>query len=248
MARSLSSQGFTAEWARSSSQHDADDVVKWLVHALHESPHASILEKFQIADLLKVRTSTEWVCDECKSISTSQIVPETGLSLPIEGRGVTENGRLDDCIREYFRNNTLPGVVCENKMCNSKRDRKQHYMVHSTPEILFIQLKRFATRYDGSRKRSISYKVNKKIAIDRFLDLRPYVDQHGHTQARYEIAASILHSGSLQAGHYITIARGKQGKVNCFDDSTVSESSERALVEGIKSFVPYILMYTKCRK
>ena len=244
----MSHQGFTAEWARSRNQHDADDVVKWLVNALYDSPHASLVERFQIADLLKVRTSTEWVCDDCKGVSTSQIVHETGLSLPIEGRGIPESGRLKEYMRAYFRNNTLPEVICENPFCNSKRDRQQRYMVLSTPEILFLQLKRFATRFDDFRKLSISYKVNKRIAIDKFLDLGPYIEEPHHTEARYEIAASILHSGSLQTGHYITIAKGREGKVNCFNDSYVSESSERALLEGIKSFVPYILMYTKCRE
>ncbi len=124
--------------------------------------------------------------------------------------------------------------------------------IYKLPNILIIQLKRFnkdgggRSRYGYSGVGMIVGSSKNSDTVDfpiDGLDMTRYVlDPHTGESTVYDLYAISNHSGSLYGGHYIAHCKNSMdGKWYCFNDSSVSKSSEAGLVDPSA----YVLFYRR---
>jgi hypothetical protein len=123
-----------------------------------------------------------------------------------------------------------------------------------TPEVLFVQLKRFRAhvtasgipRYDRNGD-MVFEKDMRRVEIPTELDLGPFLNKKGHPDdlsTKYNLVGIICHQGTRNGGHYTaSIRRGDNWQE--FDDSTVKKTSLKAVMEHKRRFTPYVLMYER---
>lgn len=132
--------------------------------------------------------------------------------------------------------------------CGKRVRAVRQMTVRSAPNVLTVQLKRFAFgglggygRFSGGGGR----KVAQHIEFPEVLDLSPALSDvaPGGAAARYRLCGVLVHAGSsAQSGHYYSFVRvGSAGWV-CADDDSVSRASLRMVREQ----QAYILFY--CRE
>jgi len=90
--------------------------------------------------------------------------------------------------------------VCSS--CKAPRNAIKRMQFWSAPQILIVQLKRFASNYHSRRKNTILVK------FDRRLDLGPYMANFAkQPRAVYELCGVAQHKGSLSFGHYTAVVQ-----------------------------------------
>mmetsp|Transcript_23792 Transcript_23792/g.69688 ORF Transcript_23792/g.69688 Transcript_23792/m.69688 type:complete len:1099 (-) Transcript_23792:114-3410(-) len=148
------------------------------------------------------------------------------LQLDVKGMST-----LEESLRAFSQGEELEGVSCD--ACNGRHNHTKGLALISLPHILTLQLKRFDLDYTTFQR----VKLNDRIAIPPFLDMRPFVrsDENDGGQGgdpsplEYELLAVLCHVGSAMAGHYFAYIRDLEGDrwLN-FNDASVTElSSER---------------------
>ncbi|XP_065907236.1 uncharacterized protein [Dysidea avara] len=124
-------------------------------------------------------------------------------------------------------------------------DATKQLLVHQPPRVLLLQLKRFSYFYHRS-----SRKNNTHINFPILLDLAPYCSEacqgvrNSSGQILYALYGMVVHSGTMDHGHYIAYIRDgnhvdKTTKWYCVNDSHVSPVS----IETVLSNQGYILFY-----
>ena len=116
----------------------------------------------------------------------------------------------------------------------------KQFLLHTTPRVLTLHLKRFAQTSTGSLK-----KVSRHISFPLTLDVSPFLAQERH--AAYELYGVVCHSGSLSGGHYIAYVRPllpSPEKKRSHQWYYFSDSSKRPVNEGeVLGSEAYILFY-----
>jgi len=123
-------------------------------------------------------------------------------------------------------------------------------VINAAPEVLFVQLARFAQNYDPKSRRYRAGKDSRSVAFEQFLDLSEYAVQPEMRKQGtlfYQLSSVVAHAGSLHGGHYIAYAEGPSGVME-FDDDTVRECSRQKMLNPGGSFTPYILTYSAVEK
>ena len=134
---------------------------------------------------------------------------------------------LDDAYRIYKGSDKLESdnkYFCEK--CNDKRIASKRSEIGEWPQYLFVWLKRFSQ--EGRR-------ITKNIQpINIDIEWR-----HGNS-----LQGAVIHSGSLNGGHYVYVGKQDNNKWYLFNDSSVSEISSD---EQLKSLLlnAYWLWYKK---
>lgn len=155
--------------------------------------------------------------------------PNLGISLPIP-KG-TAPVRLESCLDAYHKESGLQ-IRCDDCRSNTKRTR--NLSIAAAPEILFVQLMRFA--FDGRSAR----KNRRKIVYPERLDLARWGCAAPN---RYRLQAVVAQSGSLHAGHYVAYVRAG-GNLSFISDHEVKAKNAGILLDP-KEYDPYILMYVR---
>ena len=150
---------------------------------------------------------------------------------------IEDNKSLEECLENFFKNEELTG---DNKYQyiddfgnKSLFDAKKYYKFKKIPNILFIQLKRF--QYNPNTFTFI--KNNKGISFKEEINLTNYMDINNNktkskkkfkTNEIYSLYCVIVHSGSLQSGHYYCFV--KDFKNDCyikFNDTSVKRAEKK---------------------
>ncbi len=123
--------------------------------------------------------------------------------------------------------------------CNFESDRQQHKKIVTPPEILVLHICRF-----GSDRGNVRLRKDHIPFVER-LDLSAYID--GKATLKYRLRAVIHHSGSLNSGHYITVARGPGGTWEEMNDHNVRSKGIRLAdaVNPKNPWSPYLLFYER---
>lgn len=119
---------------------------------------------------------------------------------------------LDDCYYNFKDSVKLEGDdmwTCPK--CNEKRIASKRNSIFEWSSYLLVYLKRFEITSSGKFKKN-----NNLIEI-------PLEWRHG-----YQLIGAMIHSGSLEGGHYVTVGL-EDNKWYLFDDSRVSELNEDQL-------------------
>lgn len=101
--------------------------------------------------------------------------------------------------------------------------------------MLTIQFKRFEFGGHGS-------KITRRVDFDLAFDLAPYMTNSRAGHQMYDLYGVLVHHGhSLHSGHYVCYSKAPNGMWHKFDDSRVTQVSQRQ-VEGQQA---YILFYIR---
>ncbi|CAD2215485.1 ubiquitin thiolesterase [Angomonas deanei] len=185
-----------------------------------------------IGDMCSFQEKSSVTCPECGRCSRSF---NTAQSIEVPLKRNSGKLYLEDCLRAYCReeildNNSL--YLCPG--CKKKVNAVKQLQLFSSPEVLFITLKRFSTYGDFSS----ASKVNDEILFNEKLDLSPFMVL-GSSKAQYNLVGIVNHQGNLHGGHYTADAKGTDGAWAHFSDEVVSTQNSPDFQLG------YVLCYTR---
>jgi len=136
------------------------------------------------------------------------------LNLPIPDNN--KSPTLLDCFDLYVRGEILEG---DNAYLNEKTGNKEavrkYISFWSLPNILVIDIKRFATN-NRKLQQLVTFPLEN-------LDLSSYVTGYNNNLYIYDLYGVCNHSGGLMGGHYTSFVKNSNGKWYHFNDTSVSE-------------------------
>mgnify|MGYP003335589200 FL=1 len=154
------------------------------------------------------------------------------IDLPIPDK--TGKITLDDCIREYCKEEYLTG---ENAWFNEDKEEKQdawkNTVFYDLPDVLIITLKRFSKQLKKNNV-VVDYDLNT-------LDMTPYM-YDSSVETTYELYGICNHSGGVLGGHYTAYIKTEKGEWYHFNDSHVSKVVQ---MNELKSSRSYCFFYKK---
>lgn len=134
--------------------------------------------------------------------------------------------------RNTFATNILHGRKCDQ--CHTTVDTPQVVRLGKTPDVLVLQLRRF--EWNGTKKMA-------HIALDEELDLTPFTS--GQIQCRYQLRSVVLHQGTMNSGHYKTVARGPSGWAELDDLQVSTGKTITAARDPAGKYTPYLLFWIR---
>jgi ubiquitin carboxyl-terminal hydrolase 8 len=142
------------------------------------------------------------------------------LSIPSDNKSPT----LMDCFDLYVEGELLEKEnAWFNEATNSKQDVKKKISYWNLPNILVIDIKRFASH---SKKNQILV----TFPLEN-LNLSKYVIGYKKDSYVYDLYGICNHSGNVYGGHYTSYVKNSNGKWYHFNDTSVAEvSNEQELV------------------
>ena len=151
---------------------------------------------------------------------------------------------LDDCIKNFCVPEEVENYKCDK--CNTVTIALKKISIFQPPPKLVIQLKRFnsnkknksiISRLNGGKINDfIDYPLNDLSLVSAQNDIKPLTD-------KYNLYATINHSGGLNGGHYVANCKNIIDKNwYHFDDSSVSYIND---INDVITNSTYILFYEK---
>jgi ubiquitin C-terminal hydrolase len=181
-------------------------------------------------------------CDECHNI-TDSFSSFINLTLPVNE---SENMTLIEMLEEFTCDTKLYGnnqYMCAP--CGKKVNATQKTCIWELPKVLIIHLKRF--NYDKKTSNSNKISTQLFLPVDN-LDMKPYMSSLCAEQpSKYNLSSTNNHHGStIENGHYTSFCRStNQNSWYEYDDTTVTNISNKEISERLVTGEPYILFYVK---
>lgn len=178
--------------------------------------------KFRILPLYEFNEKTRIRCKLMKCLHEEISNRKSNVLL----LDIDDNNNLHDCYQQLKNSVKLEGEnswecpKCQESLVASKR-----FYFDNWSKYLIIGLKRF--QYQGTRY----VKNSNSVSI-------PYEWNHG-----YKLKGAIIHSGSINGGHYICVGE-KNNKWYIFNDSNVSQITE---VKVLNNYLQqsYFILYER---
>ncbi|XP_056153769.1 ubiquitin carboxyl-terminal hydrolase 42 isoform X2 [Lampris incognitus] len=224
-----------AKHFRYGSQEDAHEFLRYTVDAMQKSclPGTKLDRQTQATTFVHqvfggyLRSRVK--CLNCKAVSDT-FDPFLDITLEIKtAPSVTK------ALEQFVKPEQLEGenaykcTKCIKMVTASKR-----FTIHRSSNVLTISLKRFANFSGG--------KITKDVRYPEYLDLRPFMSQSQGEPQLYGLYAVLVHSGfSCHAGHYFCYIKASNGQWYQMNDSSVSISDIRSVLNQ----QAYVLFYIK---
>ena len=216
-------------------QEDATEFMRATLEVIGDSENSNVNNNDHAgSSLFTGKYISKLTCGNC-SDTKSNTETETILTVPI-----TPENNLVDSLKSYFANESVR-VRCGN--CGITNNHNKCIIANILPRNLFISLKRF----EFNPITMSAKKISTPVQIPEQLQL---ADQYG--KHAYELKGSVVHSGTINGGHYTAYAltNGKWYYFNDAHNEQVSKESMQAFIkqgfDPIRShFAPYILGYRK---
>ena len=143
-----------------------------------------------------------------------------------------KNTTINQLIQNYFNAELLDG---DNMWYNDKIKQKEEVYrcinLKRLPKILCIHLKRFTNNLR---------KIRQNIEFDTKLKLNEYfINKKYNKDLTYELYGLVMHTGSLNGGHYYVIIKNPNNKWYNYNDTNVNEVN----VTNINLSYVYCLFY-----
>ncbi|XP_061456093.1 ubiquitin carboxyl-terminal hydrolase 42 isoform X2 [Rhineura floridana] len=168
-------------------------------------------------------------CMNCKGVSDT-FDPYLDITLEIKS-AQSVNKALEQFVKPEHLDgeNAYKCSKCKKMVPASKR-----FTVHRASNVLTLSLKRFANFSGG--------KITKEVKYPEYLDIRPYMSQPNGEPIIYALYAVLVHTGfSCHAGHYYCYIKASNGQWYQMNDSTVSNSDIRTVLNQ----QAYVLFYIR---
>jgi ubiquitin C-terminal hydrolase len=147
------------------------------------------------------------------------------LSIPTDKKEHT----LLECFDLYVEGETLEGEnAWFNEETNAKQNVKKKISYWSLPNILVIDIKRFAS-HTKKNQELVTFPLEN-------LDLSKYVIGYKKESYVYDLYGICNHSGSVYGGHYTSYVKNANGKWYHFNDTFVNEVSDEQHLVSPKAY------------
>lgn len=214
-------------------QQDAQEFLRGLLEFLNQENKEDGNDKkklnLNIDQKLTVRDNWIQFCKEMKKNDNSDIVNLFGGETHIELRCPQGHSKysferfmdlslhfpekdkvynLREFIKSYFREEIIDGVECET--CKEKKKCSRKVSFYNLPKILVLHINRFHQGYYSH------IKIRTDIVYDEILEI-PETALHTDikkSKPKYKLVGLINHIGSLNAGHYYAVKKGKGTQSN----------------------------------
>ncbi|XP_036428924.1 ubiquitin carboxyl-terminal hydrolase 42 [Colossoma macropomum] len=224
-----------AKHFRFGSQEDAHEFLRYTVDAMQKSclPGNKLDRQTQATTLIHqifggyLRSRVK--CLNCKAVSDT-FDPYLDIALDIKtAQTITKAFEQFVKPEQLDGDNAYKCAKCKKMVQASKR-----FTIHRSSNVLTVSLKRFAN-YNGG-------KIAKDVRYSEYFDMRPFMSQsHGEPQL-YCLYAVLVHSGfSCHAGHYYCYVKASNGQWYQMNDSSVSVSDIRSVLNQ----QAYLLFYIR---
>ncbi|KAM6898725.1 ubiquitin carboxyl-terminal hydrolase 42 isoform 1-T2 [Lycodopsis pacificus] len=224
-----------AKHFRYGSQEDAHEFLRYTVDAMQKScltgtkldrqTQATTFIHQVFGGYLRSRVK----CLNCKAVSDT-FDPFLDITLEIKTAP-----SISKALEQFVKPEQLDGenaykcTKCKKMVTASKR-----FTIHRSSNVLTLSLKRFANFSGG--------KIAKDVKYPEYLDLRPFMSQSQGEAQVYGLYAVLVHSGfSCHAGHYFCYIKASNGQWYQTNDSSVSVSDIRSVLNQ----QAYVLFYIK---
>lgn len=224
-----------AKHFRYGSQEDAHEFLRYTVDAMQKSclPGTKLDRQTQattfIHQVFGGYLRSRVTCLNCKAVSDTF---DPFLDIPLEIKTALS---VSKSLEQFVKPEQLDGenaykcTKCKKMVTASKR-----FTIHRNPNVLTLSLKRFANFTGG--------KITKDVKYSEYLDLRPFMSQSQGESQVYGLYAVLVHSGfSCHAGHYFCYIKASNGQWYQMNDSSVSVSDLRSVLNQ----QAYVLFYIK---
>ena len=205
-------------------QHDVTELNRVLCDTLESKMKGTSVEG-TIERLFRARYMNYI---KCLKVDFQSNRPEFyyDLSLNVEGcKNIYES------FRQYIATEKLEGDNQYAAEGYGKQDAEMGIRFESFPTIMSLNLKRFKHDY----VHDVIKKVNDRYEFYPVIDLKDFVEQkpgQKHVSTVYQLHAVLVHSGTMQGGHYYAYIRpGKGPKWFRFDDETVRKATEYEAID-----------------
>ncbi len=202
----------------------------WLAKNRHLEQTSSIHQIF--AGIFRSQVK----CSSCGSESMTYD-PFTNLDL-----GLNDCRNVMHCLQRFTMLETIGqsnAYLCQK--CKLKSEATKRLLIHTLPNILVLQLKRFHFLGHGSH----GSKLSQHIAFDMQLDMSPFLSRTplgGEAGGIYDLYGVLVHSGSsAQSGHYYSFVKHKHNQWMKLDD----ERCEPVSASQVLDQNAYILFYSR---
>ncbi|KAF6728405.1 Ubiquitin carboxyl-terminal hydrolase 42 [Oryzias melastigma] len=224
-----------AKHFRYGSQEDAHEFLRYTVDAMQKSclPGTKLDRQTQATTFIHqvfggyLRSRVK--CLSCKAVSDT-FDPFLDITLEIK-MAPSVSKALEQFVKpeQLDGENAYKCTKCKKMVTASKR-----FTIHRSPNVLTLSLKRFANFTGG--------KITKDVKYPESLDLRPFMSQSQGEPQNYGLYAVLVHSGfSCHAGHYFCYIKASSGQWYQMNDSSVSVSDIRSVLNQ----QAYVLFYIK---
>ena len=234
---------------RKGRQEDAHELARCLLDAMHKksveivkpkiSPNSARAETSFVWKVFGGKLRSQVNCKTCGRNSET-FDPFLDLSLEV-GRAKSVVGAF----KLFTQVEVLDGdnkYRCEGKSANSKSHltkASKQFTVHEPPNVLALQLKRFAYVPFGRGK--LSHFVEYPLE----LDITPYLSDESHGskgKAVYDLYGVLVHAGnSSNSGHYYCFTKTATGTWCEMDDEDINPVSEKVVLKQ----QAYLLFYAR---
>nr|XP_020471519.1 ubiquitin carboxyl-terminal hydrolase 42 isoform X2 [Monopterus albus] len=224
-----------AKHFRYGSQEDAHEFLRYTVDAMQKSclPGTKLDRQTQATTFIHqvfggyLRSRVK--CLNCKAVSDT-FDPFLDITLEIK-MAPSVSKALEQFVKpeQLDGENAYKCTKCKKMVTASKR-----FTIHRNSNVLTLSLKRFANFSGG--------KITKDVKYLEYLDLRPFMSQSQGEPQFYGLYAVLVHSGfSCHAGHYFCYIKASNGQWYQMNDSSVSLSDIRSVLNQ----QAYVLFYIK---
>ncbi|XP_060696564.1 ubiquitin carboxyl-terminal hydrolase 42 isoform X2 [Hemiscyllium ocellatum] len=225
-----------AKHFRFGNQEDAHEFLRYTVDALQKAclngsnkldrqTQATTMIYQIFGGYLRSRVK----CLNCKGVSDTYD-PYLDIALEIKAAP-----NITKALEQFVKPEQLDGenaykcTKCKKMVPASKR-----FTIHRASNVLTLSLKRFANFTGG--------KITKEVRYSEYLDVRPYMSQSNGEPVIYVLYAVLVHSGfSCHAGHYYCYIKASNGQWYQMNDSVVSSSDIRSVLNQ----QAYVLFYIR---
>ncbi|XP_072337614.1 uncharacterized protein usp42 isoform X2 [Scyliorhinus torazame] len=227
-----------AKHFRFGNQEDAHEFLRYTVDALQKSclNGSNKLDRqtqatTMICQIFGGYLRSRVKCLNCKGVSDTY---DPYLDIALE---IKTAPNITKALEQFVKPEQLDGenaykcTKCKKMVPASKR-----FTIHRASNVLTLSLKRFANFTGG--------KITKEVRYSEYLDVRPYMSQSNGEPVVYVLYAVLVHSGfSCHAGHYYCYIKASNGQWYQMNDSIVSSSDIRSVLNQQAYVLFYIRSY-----
>jgi len=151
-----------------------------------------------INDIFSGQTITTSTCKSCNNSNYRfDRYDILTLHLPEMVDIKKEEYKIEELLDGYISGEELTG---DNKYscsyCFNKTDAIKKNVIYQQSSVVILMIKKYQ-KYNGR-----TFKSNIKINYNHTLDMEPYMYEHSIGNKKYELYATIKHSGGMDGGHY----------------------------------------------
>ena len=252
-------------------QHDAQELLKFLLDGLHEELNQPTKCKFTYkddqVDVLPNNQKAIISWNRYQYCNNSFIVElfcgqfeSTVTCLGCHGKSTTYDcfwdlsvpatgDTLEKCLDANFEQETLDEpYMCSH--CKTQQKAKKGLLLNKLPPILVIHFKRFRVsrfsgRVEGKIESAISFPT-RSLDVSRYLTLSSSQIHPQENKTQYDLIAISNHMGSLSVGHYTAITRNFDSG-EWFNKNDSVSSPMNVSGSSMTSTSAYILVYQKSK-